>query len=108
MLERIIDVQSECFELQQTNQRLLADAQAASARENALKEELQQIRDLAADFADNFEFRVTLMGSSYDQGEVAGAYLCANCAASGKKTFLHRAPPGSHYVCSAGLGHIQL
>ncbi|MCP3713559.1 hypothetical protein M3I54_43180 [Paraburkholderia sp. CNPSo 3274] len=114
MLEHVIDVQSECFELQPTNQRLLAEAQAAGTRENALKAELQQIQNHTADITNNYEFRVGGTGSSYyeaktpDPASNARAYLCANCAASGKKTFLHRAVLGSHYVCSAGHGNIQL
>lgn len=114
MLERVIDVQPECFDLQQTNQRLLADAQAATARENALKAELQQVRDHAADIANNYEFRVGGMGSSYYEAKTADprsngkAYLCANCAANGRKTFPHRATLGSHYVFPAGHGNIQL
>ncbi|MCA8328882.1 hypothetical protein [Burkholderia cepacia] len=106
MLERLIEIQSQCFDLQQVNQQLLLDKQTAVAREAELQRQLDAISNRRRDIDENFEVVVSGSGTTYLRGKPAGLgdavrpMICATCAADGRKSFLQRLSSGrNHYSC---------
>ncbi|KVN79391.1 hypothetical protein [Burkholderia ubonensis] len=106
MLERLIEIQSQCFDLQQVNQQLLLDNQTAATRVAELQRKLDTVSDIRRDIDENFEVVVSVSGSTYlaskvAEGQSGKQLICATCAAAGTKSFLQRnSQARNQFVCS--------